>query len=79
MNSSKVSSACSLRRATEVLKEFAAGKRVAIRGMATGRAAVARTKVAEPRAAMRRMEAEGIFGEIKRRERWWMEGGEAEG
>lgn len=65
VNSSNVSSACSLRRGTEVLKLATAAER-AIRGVATtGRATTeARTKVAEPRAARRRKAAEGMAGEI---------------
>ena len=66
VNSSKVSSACSLRRGTEVLKEFAAETetRAAIRGIAAGRTAEARKKVAEPRAATRSKEAECILERI---------------
>lgn len=49
-----------------MLKALAAGTetRAAIRGMAAGRTAEARKKVAEPRAATRSKEAEGILERI---------------
>jgi hypothetical protein len=63
VNSSKVSSACSLRRGIEVLKART------IRGWAAGRA-VARMKVVEPRTAARSMVVDGIAGDLLRSIPW---------